>query len=84
MSKRFTFREDHFIVSYLGAVSAELMGNTGKGEVNRSPTAIRARAKKLRECGAWDAILRIEQAQKDYLACLGYDDLDQTLATLAR
>lgn len=84
MAKRFTYAEDHFIVSYLGVVSAETMGNTGKGEVNRSPEAIKARAKKLKECGAWDAILRIEQAQKDYLACLGVGEFEQTLATMAR
>lgn len=77
MSKRFDFREDHYIVSYLA------VGNVA-ADLGRPEASIKARAKKLRECGAWEAILRIEQAQKDYLACLGHDEFYQTIATLAR
>lgn len=74
---RYTFREDHYIVSYLGV--AQIWDDLGRTEAS-----IKARAKRLRGCGAWDAILRIEQAQKDYLACLGASEFHQELATLAR
>ena len=77
MSKRYTFQEDHFIVSYFGI--APIWNDLG-----RSEASVRQRAKKLKECGAWEAIQRIEQAQKDYLACLGVDEVDQTIATMAR
>jgi hypothetical protein len=77
MSKRYTYREDHYIVSYFGIGSIWV-------DIDRTEASVRARAKRLKDCGAWDALLRMDQAQKEYLACLGADEFDQRIATLAR
>jgi hypothetical protein len=78
--KRFDFREDDYIVAYLGCAGENAVAR----DLGRQNTSIKVRAKKLRDSGAWEAIERIRQAQQDYLACLGYDEVDQSLATLAR
>lgn len=79
MSKRYNFREDNYIVAYFGCVADGQIAT----DLERSAASIKARAKRLKECGAWDAILRIRNAQEDYLECLGCDEMDRTIATIA-
>ena len=76
----YSFREDNYIVAYVKAVGIQRVAS----DLNKSVASIERRVKKLRDSGAWDAILRIEQAQKDYLACLGHDEFTQEIATIAR
>ena len=79
MSKRYTTREDLYIVAYFGCVADWQLAT----DLERHEGSIRARAKKLKETGAWDALVRVRRAQMDYLACLGFDENDQIIATIA-
>ena len=76
MAKRFDYEEDKFIVTNFEAVGARCLEH----DLGRSPAAITARARKLKATGAWDAILRVYAAEKDYRAAIGrpalWDDED--------
>ncbi len=76
----YSFREDNYIVAHVVAEGTQRVAIN----LNKSVASIERRVEKLRDSGAWDAILRCQQAQKDYLACLGHDESTQEIATRAR
>lgn len=51
MGKRWTDKEDQFIVAYYDAMGAFI----GPHDLGRSEASTKARAKKLKDTGAWDA-----------------------------
>lgn len=51
MAKRWTAKEDDFLVAYYGAIGSSI----GPRDLNRSTASVNARVKKLKENGAWEA-----------------------------
>lgn len=80
MPKGWTAEEDAFIHAYFGAVGVQRIAN----DLGRPTQGINARAQKLRECGAWEALDRLHAAERDYFKALGASDMDADIATIRR
>lgn len=66
MAKRWTYKEDLFLVEYYDAVGSFI----GPHDLGRSEASTKSRVKKLKECGAW----------KDYKTSIYYDVKARLLA----
>lgn len=51
MAKRWSYNEDVWVITWFGIVDASNIG----ADISRSAKAVTARAKHLKETGAWDA-----------------------------
>ena len=78
MTRRWTPDEDAFVHAYFSAVGVQNLAN----DLGRTTQAVNARAQRLRECGAWAALDRLLEAERDYFRALGANDMDADLATI--
>lgn len=76
MSKRWTMKEDRFLVEFFEPIGA----NIGPHDLGRSEAATIKRVKKLKETGAWQALEHLARAERDYKnryrECLGLEPED--------
>lgn len=64
--RRWTLEEDRFVHAYFDCVGDYI----GPHDLNRPKGSASARARLLRKTGAWDAISKIKEGERDYLRAL--------------
>ncbi len=64
--KGWTFLEDRFLVTYLDTDGIDSLAQ----DFGRSPTALKSRAKLLRDSGGWDCLIRMYEAERQYSLAL--------------
>lgn len=72
MNKRWTIKEDLFLHAYFDAVG----DYCGSHDLGRPVGAATRRVKTLKRCGAWEAMNRMTEAERDYRRCLGIPTIE--------
>lgn len=78
MSKRYTPQEDRFIHAY------HRVADIGPNDLGRTTASVNRRAKFLKESGAWDALSRAMEAERDYYRAIGLSEEDVDMAMIVR